>query len=269
MVLPEPFGYLALTFNFRNENIAFLRDARVRRALMLAADQATMVALVYHGLSHENRIPVPVAPPIWLNPAAQKLRYDPQAARAALDEAGFRLGPDGIRAANGVRLAFSAAASAETPERAQLLQILQHDLRQAGVELHIRLMSTHQLEVTLAGPPAAWDAILLASTLTGMPDGTGYFDTGGNNGGGYSDARMDALIRASVDQPGPAGLFAYEDYAAAQQPANILPQGELPLLVANRVGGAENFSNPQAFWTPEDLWVRDAECGTADSGAQR
>ena len=106
--LPEPFGFLAVEFNFHNDTVAFLRDARVRRALTMATNQARIVRVVLHGFGHENRVPVPVEPPIWLSPAARAgslaVRYDPTTARAELDAAAYVAGPDGVRSKNGVRL---------------------------------------------------------------------------------------------------------------------------------------------------------------------
>ncbi len=66
--LPEPFGFLEMAFNFENDGVRFVRDLRVRRALTMATDQARIVRVVYHGFSHENRVPVPVEPPTWLSP---------------------------------------------------------------------------------------------------------------------------------------------------------------------------------------------------------
>jgi peptide/nickel transport system substrate-binding protein len=272
--LPEPFGFLALTFNFQNDSVAFFRDARVRRALTMATDQARIVRLVFHGFASENRVPVPVVPPIWLSPAARAgslaVRYDPAAARAELNAAGYLPGPDGVRVKNGVRLEFTVTASGETPERTLELQSMQQDLRAVGVVLHIRLVSFNQLNATMNAPPSTWQAILLASTLMGMPDGSGNFDQNGSVGGGYNDAEMNRLIAASVDQPGRDALFAYEDYAAAQQPVNILPQGGFALLAADRLGGVARLANPQGFWAPEELWVRDGSCpGAAGRSAGR
>jgi peptide/nickel transport system substrate-binding protein len=271
--LPEPFGFLSMVFNFHNDSVAFLRDARVRRALTMATDQARIVRLVFHGFSHENRVPVPVVPPTWLSPAARagspSVRYDPAAARTELDAAGYVPGPDGVRAKNGVRLEFTVTASGETPERTLELQSLQQDLRAVGIVLHIMLVSFNQLNATMPGPAAAWQAISIGQTLLGMPDGSGNFDSNGTAAGGYADLEMDRLIAASVDQPGRDGLYAYEDYAAAQQPVNILPQSGFALLAADRLGGVQRFVNPLGFWAPEELWVRDGACAGAEGSGPR
>ena len=139
-------------------------------------------------------------------------------------------------------------------------------LRAVGIVLHIRLVSFNQRNATMTGPADAWQAITVGDTLLGMPDGSGNFDSNGTAAGGYADPEMDRLIAASVDQPGRDALFAYEDYAAAQQPVNILPQGGFALLAADRLGGVERFSNPQGFWAPEELWVRDGACAGVEGG---
>ncbi len=273
ITLQEPFGYLAVTYNYNNPADPFFRDARVRRALSDAADQETMVALVYHGLSHENRMVVPAMPPVWLSPAALDgslpVRSDKDLARHELDAAGWRLAPDGIRVRDGTRLSFNVLASADAPERLQMLQIWQQNLRAVGVELHIRLADLAAVLAAQSGPADGWDAVFAGTTSFGMPDGGGHLDTGGDMGGGYSDPHMDQLIRDSVAMPGDAGLFAYEDYAAREQPVTVLPQGAFPLLVNDRLGGVERFVNPQGFWAPEELWVRDAVCVAGTGGALR
>jgi len=273
IMLPEPFGYTCVIYNFSNEAVPFFHDARVRRALTDATDQKTMVDVVYHGLSHENRMVVPVVPPTWLSPAARSgnlpVRGDKVLARAELEAAGWHTGADGIREKHGKRLAFSVMVRADIPERMELLQIWQSDLRSVGIELSIRPVTTMQIEASLSCGCSSWDALVDGNTIAGIPDGSGHFDTGGDFTGGYSDARMDSLVRASVEEPGEQGLFAYEDYAAQEQPVTILPQGGFPLLVANRLGGVAEFVNPQGFWAPEELFVTDEGCLRPDGGTRR
>jgi peptide/nickel transport system substrate-binding protein len=273
IILPEPFGYTCVIYNFGNDAVSFIHDARVRRALTDASDQNMMVKVVYHGLSDENRVVVPVAPPTWRSPAARSgnlpVRGDKALARAELEAAGWRVGADGIRQKNGKRLAFSLMTRADVPERMEMLQIWQSDLRSVGIELSIRPVTFMQIEASLNCACNSWEALVESATWTGIPDGSGHFDTGGDLNGGYSNAHMDALIRASVEQPGAQGLFAYEDYAAQEQPVTILPQGEFPLLFANRLGGVAEFVNPQGYWAPEELFVTDEGCLRPDGGALR
>ena len=256
LTLPEPFGYLALIPNLRRP---FFAEARLRRALAEAIDQQAMVALVYYGASAENRVPIPADAPQFRAPAgALPVRYDPARARALLDQAGWLAGANGIRARAGVAFDFTILYSADAPERTALLQILQQNLASTGVGVHLRPVGMTQLLATAAAPEG-WDAILLGQTLTGLPDGTSYFDTNGaNNPGGYSNARMDALIARSTAEPGLDALYAYQDYFAAEQPALILPEGSVHLLVGTRVLGVADFVNAEGYLSPE--YLSDAFC---------
>ena len=66
---------------------------------------------------------------------------------------------------------------------------------------------------------------------------------------------MDALIAASTAAPGLDTLYAYEDFFAAEQPALVLPEGAVHLLVSTRVRGMADFVNAEGFLSPEYLSV--------------
>ena len=262
---PEPFGYAAITFNLQNPDVAFLRDARIRRALTDATPQQRIIDIVYKGLATPNRVPIPTGAATLRSPATRAgtlpVREDAARARQELDAAGWVPGPDGIRAKDGHRLTLTVMASAGGTEATDTLQIIQPAWREVGVELRIETAPFEQLMARLSGPPAAWQAILQAMSLSGLPSGSGTFDTGGgNNSGGYSNPTIDALIHRAETEPGLDALYAFQDAWAAEQPWNILPQGAYPLLVANRLGGVAEFTNPQGYWQPEYLFVKDGSC---------
>jgi peptide/nickel transport system substrate-binding protein len=139
---PDRFTYLfkpALTYEHVDLNLdnPILADLRVRRALLLALDRQTMVARLFEGLQ-------PVADG-FINPldpmAAPDLPhygYDPAAARALLDEAGWTPGPDGIRRnAAGERLSLPFATTAGNRLRELQQQVMQDQWRSVGVEVTI------------------------------------------------------------------------------------------------------------------------------------
>lgn len=266
-ILPASYGFSAIMLNQHNPAVAFLQDARLRHALAQAIDQQTIIRLVYRGLASENHVPIPAGALARRSPTSRAgnpdLAYDPARAAASLNQAGWRLAPDGVRARDGKRLEFTmltGAASDDAPEL-QVLQIVQGELRAVGVEMHLRRMTFDQLTATMGGAPDSWDAGVQAITMPPVPEGGGYLDTGGSsNLGGYSDARMDQLVHDSTATPGPDGLFAYQDYAAAQEPWIILPQGQFPVMLSARLHGVADFENPLGYWSPEYLWVDDGQC---------
>ena len=136
------------------------------------------------------------------------MRSDKALARQELENAGWHVGPDGVRVQAGKRLEFTVMIPADRPEHLELMQIWQQDLRAVGVSLQIRPVA---LETIFAAPyqaPENWEAVLEGNSLYGLPDGNGNFDTGGTFDGGYSDPHMDSLIHASVNTPDTAALFA-------------------------------------------------------------
>jgi len=277
MKLPQPYGYDALMFNQESEAAPFLRDQTVRVAFARAADQPKMIRLAYGGMGIETHAPAPADPSPWRSPAVRAgsatLRHDPDAARAALDAAGWAPGADGVRQRGGVKLAFTALTYADPDSgESRMLQVLQEDLRRIGVEMSLRPMLYDRLMDLVQQGGARWSAALVPITTPAVPDGNGYWNRGedgswGLNVGHFNDPRMDQLIKAATTQPGPAGLYDYQDYAAAQQPALFLPQGLQLLMVSAQLHGVEDFFNAMGLWSPEYLSVDDPVCHAGPPGA--
>ncbi len=256
IMLKQAFGFRSLIFNLRNNQVAFLRDARVRQALTDAADQTAMIRLVYLGHSAESRAPVPVDDPAFAADAAHApVRDDPTLAARLLDEAGWRMGPAGIRVKDGKPLSFTAMVPAEGQDQIQEMQILQRNLQDAGVEMKLRTLSLDQVVDTLQQAGGTdWQAGLLGWTFAGLPDAAGFFHTNGAaNFGGYSNSTMDRLVDDVQTKPGADSVSAFVAYAAEQQPWNFLPEGQFALMVADGVQGVADFASPQGFWSPEYL----------------
>ncbi|HXO16794.1 MAG TPA: peptide ABC transporter substrate-binding protein, partial [Candidatus Dormibacteraeota bacterium] len=95
-------AYTAILFNTQRPP---LDDARVRQALVLGVDRAAIVRDDEYGTA--TLATADLAPYYWafdstLHPAP----YDPARAKALLDAAGWRAGPDGVRVRNGTRLSL-------------------------------------------------------------------------------------------------------------------------------------------------------------------
>jgi peptide/nickel transport system substrate-binding protein len=63
-------------------------------------------------------------------------KYDPEKAKALLDEAGWKLGSDGVRAKDGQRLSFELQVSGN--ERVKEAELVAPRLKQVGVEVKIK-----------------------------------------------------------------------------------------------------------------------------------
>lgn len=126
--------YDALTINLDNP---ILKDKRVRQALAHASDREAISKQLYQGLQVVTHSPVPPNHPAFLK-SIKRYPFDLTKARALLEEAGWRPGPDGIRRnAQGEKLSIVVTTTAGNRDRERVQQLLQDWWRQAGIELVI------------------------------------------------------------------------------------------------------------------------------------
>ncbi len=125
------------------ENIAFnlgkpvFKDKAVREALYYAMDKQAIIDAIYYGLPRptESYLPYEAAA---FNPDLPKQSYDIEKAKKILDDAGWKPGDDGIRAKDGVRLAFINSTTAGNHVREQAQQLLQQSWKEIGAEMTIQ-----------------------------------------------------------------------------------------------------------------------------------
>jgi peptide/nickel transport system substrate-binding protein len=259
VTLPPSYAWEELVPNLAGKNTKFFADIRVRQAIADAINQAEIIQIAMHGHGEQIHSPVPPIPENFLSHAARAgnypTAYDPAHARALLAAAGFTPGPDGILQNHGQRLAFTLLIPAGQPLRIETAETIQQNLAAIGIEMKVHQTEFNELLSEMVNQPTAWQAILIGEDLSPFPSGEGLFATGAfYNNNGYSSPEMDKLINASTDNPGLAGLFAYEDYAAAQQPVIFLPNPQYSLLVRNGLHGVGDFINPLGYWAPEKLY---------------
>lgn len=114
------------------------RDRRVRQALLLAIDRETINTTLFGG-----RQPVAhgfVNPLDWVaSDALPRYDYDPVRASRLLDDAGWRLGPDGLRRNDaGEEFSFELMTGSGSRIREMVQQVLQYQWRQVGIKVRIR-----------------------------------------------------------------------------------------------------------------------------------
>jgi peptide/nickel transport system substrate-binding protein len=150
----------AYTFINWNERRLLFQDARVRRALTLAINREQIVKAVRHGLGVVAKGPVP--PFHWAYHAQlEPLPYDPEAARALLDSAGWidRDG-DGVRDHDVIEASFELKTNPE-PSREDILQLVQADLAKIGVQVQPRVQEAQSLGADITSSERRFDAFVL------------------------------------------------------------------------------------------------------------
>ena len=131
----------------------FLSDPAVRKALSIAIDREILVEAGY-GASGKATCNILPAPENYASTNVDWcLKYDPEAAKKLLDDAGWVPGADGIRAKDGVRLSILYQTSTNSVRQAT--QALVKDMwQQIGVESELRNI---EAAVFFGGDPASPD----------------------------------------------------------------------------------------------------------------
>jgi peptide/nickel transport system substrate-binding protein len=130
-VLKQPsYSYGHVDFNTARPALS---DPTVRAALRLAIDRKTLRDKVAHGIGVlQDGVISPASP--YFDAKIQFAAFNIPKANAMLDAAGWKRGPDGIRAKNGVKLSLivvSNTGSADTDTRIELIRAW---WKQIGVE---------------------------------------------------------------------------------------------------------------------------------------
>ncbi|MCU4160121.1 peptide ABC transporter substrate-binding protein [Acidiphilium sp. AL] len=250
-------GFDFIQINFRNPKVAFFRDLKVRQAFADAIDQKAAIKLLFHGMSHAQHGPVPVDPPTFLSPSARAgkypVGYDPARARGLLDAAGWKPGADGIRVKDGRRLEFTYLTYAGGATAMLYAEMMQQGLRAVGIQMNIRQVTFNQL-LALSHRPLTWEAMGFGWSLASYPSDGNQLETGGAyNQAGYSNKKLDRLIEAVRTEPGDKALYAYQDYAAEQQPEIFFNEPGSVVMVRNGLKGIRKSFPSTGSWSPQYL----------------
>lgn len=168
--------YLAL--DWRRSELGF-DEGRVRRAFSLGLDRMLLIedALAGHGTATYG--PVPPGDEFYDPEVGRGRGHDPAQAAVLLDQAGWRLGPDGVRAQHGRRLAFECVGQDDTVLRRVAVGV-RDQLARLGVRLELRFAKPFAdfYDACAAGPASfvskwLWqdplDAIIGFTATRGQP----------------------------------------------------------------------------------------------------
>jgi peptide/nickel transport system substrate-binding protein len=184
--------YQYIGFNFRDP---VLKDVRVRHAIGHAIDRQAIVDYLRRGLA---RVADTMLPPTnWAyQPDVAVLDYDPERAKALLDEAGY---PDPDGDGPRPRLSFSFKTSNVEYYRLQAA-VIQQDLRRVGIDIDVRSYEFATLyDDIIKGKFQAY-SLQWVGTALADPDilrrifHSQQVPPGGFNRGYFSDPEIDRLI---------------------------------------------------------------------------
>jgi len=147
----------------------FFSDPKVRQALSLVIDRKTIAEQLY-GMQGRPTCNILVAPPQYVSKNAS-CEYNLDKAKALLDEAGWKPGPDGIRTKGGVKMKILYQTSVQAI-RQKTQEVIKQALESIGVQVELKSI----------------DSTILFSSDPANPDTFSHFyaDWEEYNNGGFS-----------------------------------------------------------------------------------
>lgn len=123
-----------------NLNNPFLKDVKVRKALHYAINKEELVNALFFGKQSPAIHNITPKDP-WFTDDPNKVvlyKYNKREAERLLDEAGWKVGADGVRTKDGKRLSFTLMTTAGNKTRELVQVYLQSQWKQIGIEVNIK-----------------------------------------------------------------------------------------------------------------------------------
>ncbi len=201
-------GYNGITFNLGNgprSQAPIGRSALLRQAFEAAIDRKALVEVVYKGMYLPTVQAVPPSSPLYVK--------DMEAPSRDLDKAKALVKQSGVPTPIAVTMMVP-----NTPDQAQLGEVIQSMVRDAGFEVKINLV---EFATSLsAASQGDFEAYLIGWSGRTDPDGNLYtfLKTGqAQNDGHYSNAIVDAALDAARSSVDPAARIAAYTHMMEQE----------------------------------------------------
>ena len=182
-----------------NNNIPALSDKVVRQAMLHALDRQRIIDDLWNGtavVAHSHLTP---ANTYYHKEDVKQYDFDPEAANAMLDEAGYVMGSDGVREKDGVRLSFTCTTITGDSARRPIAELAQLLFKDIGVDMQLAEaplstifegLKTNEVEASLFN----W-----TYGRNPEPDSAYILQTGaGRNFNNYSNPEVDELLIEGV-----------------------------------------------------------------------
>jgi len=192
-----------------NDKRPLFSDKLVRQALTMAIDREAIVKDVLGGAGQIANGPINPLLAWAYTDEVKKLPYDPKAAAAQLDAAGWKAGSDGIRAKDGQKFSFELLVDKGNTTRESVAQIAQQAWKAIGIDAKINVMEFNAAVAKfIAGD---FDSIVNWYITPPDPDVFAWYSTGGtSNQWNYSNPQVDDLLtkaRSELDQTKSGALY--------------------------------------------------------------
>jgi peptide/nickel transport system substrate-binding protein len=198
-------------------------DIRVREAAAKAINQEEILASVFGGVGAvADTFLISALPESHVSDGA-KIKFDPDRSNALLDEAGWAMGPDGVRMKDGQPLKVTLWTQSDSIFR-RLTEVVQAELKAVGIEAEITTFDSSMIrdqyktgEQQLAVRSYNWDNADIVDWFFGG-DRLGYPNVSMFNDPKAEELRTAAMTGAKNMDERVANFTAYHEYVLTQFP---------------------------------------------------
>lgn len=252
---------------------AWFEDVRFRRAVSHAMDRERMVNSVLQRQGDAQYGLVTVANKRWHDPGIRRFPYDPDRARALLEEMGLtdRDG-DGVREdAQGHKVEFVLFTNAANNVRVQLATVMERMFADVGISMLLRPLEFNTM-VSIMRQTHRFDAILLGFT-SGVPPDPSLSANVYRSGGVMHvwdpeqatprrpwEAEIDRLMDAAVSEAAfarrKAAFDSVQRIMAEEQPLVLLARERIQVAVRDDIGNLRpTILRPHVLWNPAEIFI--------------
>lgn len=219
----------------------FFNDVRVRRAISLAINRPAIAKAILRNPDSAATQLLPPGQTMWYDKKLAKLAYDPKKAAELLDEAGWKLGSDGIRIKDGKQFKVELVTYSSRPMLPLVAEAVQAMLKKVGVVIDITVGQYSLLENR--HKDGSLQMGLLARNFNQVPDPIGnlFSDFGPKVGASgamnWKSDKMIELISAYQSS------FDDRKMAELRRAMIALIQEELPIIPVTWYENVIGYSN--------------------------
>ncbi|HFR4182429.1 ABC transporter substrate-binding protein [Bacillus cereus] len=189
----------SFSYIYMNNNKPYLKDKKVRQALIYGLDRKKYVDTALKGYGTVANVSIHPTSWAYTEEGVNKYEYDKEKAKKLLDEAGWKVGSDGIREKDGQKLKLSYFGPSSAKDSDLLIPIAKENYKEIGVEFNPEFMDFNTMLSKVN--KGDYDLASVSTPITSDPSETAgeYLSTANETSLGYKNAKVDELIQKGIE----------------------------------------------------------------------
>lgn len=189
----------SFSYIYMNNNKPYLKDKKVRQALIYGLDRKKYVDTALKGYGTVANVPIHPTSWAYTEEGVNKYEYDKEKAKKLLDEAGWKVGSDGVREKDGQKLKLSYFGPSSAKDSDLLIPIAKENYKEIGIEFNPEFMDFNTMLSKVN--KGDYDLASVSTPITSDPSETaGEYLSGVNDKSlGYKNAKVDELIKKGIE----------------------------------------------------------------------